>query len=91
MLRRRGDTRKVTDFTIPVFSAIISGLTTWYSRRIFAIQLWPTLPQSLQRQPRRAEDWVALRASNEDRTSAQEVQSDYSRAYSRNSKRHPHW
>jgi hypothetical protein len=91
MLTKLSDTKKVTGFTVLVLGAIIGGLVTWYSRRIFAIQLWPKLPHSPQRHFRRAEDRVFLRSPIQNRPRAQEDESAYSRAYSRNSKRHPHW
>jgi hypothetical protein len=91
MLTKLSDTKKGIGFTVLVLGAIIGGLVTWYSRRIFAIQLWPKVPHSPQRHLRRAEDRVFLRSPNQDWPRAQENEFAYSRAYSRNSKRHPHW
>jgi hypothetical protein len=91
MFTRLSDKKKTTGFTILVLGAIIGEIVTWSSRRIFAIHLWPKLPQSTQRHPRRLEDQVVLRPPSQDRPTAHEDESAYFRAYFRNSKRHPHW
>jgi hypothetical protein len=91
MFTKFSDAKEATGFTILIVGAIIGGLVTWYSKRIFAIHLWPELLHDPQTVLRRAEDRVLLRPATQDRPTAQEDESAYSRAYARNSKRHPHW
>ncbi len=91
MFTKLSDTKKEIGFAALVLGTIIGGLVTWYSKRIFAIHLWPELLHDPQTVLRRAEDRVLLRPATQDRPTAQEDESAYSRAYARNSKRHSHW
>jgi hypothetical protein len=70
-----------------VVGAIIGGIVTWYLGMIFAIHVWPMLPSSLRQLLRRLKEQVLLKPPGQDRADAQTDES----AFSRNSKRHPHW
>jgi hypothetical protein len=66
---------------------LVSGIVAWYLGKMFAIHAWPRLPRGLQRLTQRIEDRVLLRPPGRYRTATRESES----AFSRNSKRHPHW
>jgi hypothetical protein len=65
---------------------IIDAFVTWYLGKMFAIHLWPKLPRRLRRLLRKLEARVRLKPPGPDRPSR-----DGESAFSRNSKRHPHW
>jgi hypothetical protein len=66
---------------------LIGGFVAWYLGEMFMIHVWPKLPPGLQKLSQRIEDRILFRWLNKDRGSAHETKT----AFSRNSKRHPHW
>jgi hypothetical protein len=70
-----------------VVVAILGSIVTWYVAKMLGIHVWPRLPHSLQRLLRRLEDRALLKSPERKRATAREAES----AFSRNSKRHPHW
>jgi hypothetical protein len=84
---------------IPVFVAVVlfglkyiagvifDAIVTWYVVKMLAIHLWPRLPHKLKRLLRRVEDRVLLKPPEQEQDTECEPES----AFSRYSKRHPHW
>jgi hypothetical protein len=70
-----------------VVVAILGSIVTWYVVKMLGIHVWPRLPHRLQRLLRKLEDRALLRPPARKRATACESES----AFSRNSKRHPHW
>ena len=66
---------------------LIDEFVAWYLGKMFMIHVWPKLPSGLQKLSQRIEDRILFRWLNKDRGSARETEA----AFSRNSKRHPHW
>jgi hypothetical protein len=70
-----------------IAGVIISGILTWYLKSILEIHLWPRLPSEHKRALLRIRDRALLKAPHQNRPVAPDDES----AFSRNSKRHPHW
>ena len=64
---------------------IVGGLVTWYVTRIFAIHVWPEIPPEHLQRLLQVLSLVLMEKSD------QPTDRDGESAYSRNSKRHPHW
>jgi len=63
------------------------GSVSWYLKRMFEIHVWPELPPQHQRTLLMVRDCALLKRSDQDRPTTRSDES----AFSRNSKRHPHW
>jgi hypothetical protein len=70
-----------------IAGVIIDAIVTWYMVKMLAIHLWPRLPHKLKRLLRRLEDRALLKPPEQERATECEPES----AFSRHSKRHPHW
>jgi hypothetical protein len=70
-----------------VVVAILGSIVTWYVAKMLAIHAWPKLPSKLRQMLRRMVDRALMRPPVQDRGNSRESES----AFSRNSKRHPHW
>ena len=70
-----------------VVGLIVSTFLAWYGGKMLAIHVWPRLPSRLRQLLRRVEGRILLQPPDQDRAGARGDRS----AFSRNSKRHPHW
>jgi hypothetical protein len=70
-----------------VVDIIIGGIVGWYLISICKIHLWPKLPSKWQRFLLKVRDRALLKKPDQDNPTSRADRS----AFSRNSKRHPHW
>ena len=73
--------------TVWILGLIVSGVITGYLKEFFEIHIWPEVPPGHQRRLLRMKSRALQKGPDQDQSDARGKES----AFSRHSRRHPHW